>query len=47
MPHTADTCTSGGEYVGSCADRVQISMDNGDTFPPCPSCNKGVDWTKV
>lgn len=40
---TGEKCYRAGVYTCPLC-RQTINMDVGDTFPPCPKCEKGVDW---
>jgi YjzC-like protein len=44
MPHTSEKCQQSGIYVSTCADKTQIALSKGDTFPPCRN-HGNVGWT--
>lgn len=44
MPRTATKCQQSGIYQSDCADRIQIALSKGDTFPPC-RVHGNVNWT--
>ena len=46
MPKTSEKCQQSGIYKGSCGCK-QIALSKGDTFPPCGSCKKAVNYTLV
>jgi hypothetical protein len=47
MPKSGSSNSKSGIYRGDCSCRKEIALRNRETFPPCPSCNKAVNWTLV
>ncbi len=35
MARTSEKCQQSGIYRSTCADRIEIALSRGDTFPPC------------
>jgi hypothetical protein len=46
MPRTSEKCMQSGIYQGDCGCK-QIALSKGDTFPPCHSCHKAVNYRLV
>ncbi len=46
MARTSEKCQQSGIYQSTCADRLQIALSKGDTFPPCRS-HGAVNWTLI
>lgn len=46
MGATSTKCQTSGIYRSSCADRTQIALSKGDTFPPCRN-HGSVNWTLI
>lgn len=46
MPRTGQKNDTAGIYKPSCGDK-EIAHNKGVTFPPCPDCNREVNWTLV
>ena len=47
MPKTGSSNQTSGIYRGDCSCSKEIALSNGETFPPCSSCHKAVNWTLV
>ncbi|MCA1701917.1 MAG: YjzC family protein [Actinobacteria bacterium] len=43
MARTSEKCQQSGIYQSACADRIQIALSRGDTFPPCRN-HGAVGW---
>jgi len=46
MPATGKKCEQSGIYRPDCREK-QIALSKGETFPPCASCHRAVNWTLV
>jgi hypothetical protein len=46
MPHSGQKCEQSGLYQSTCADRTQIALSKGDTFPPCRN-HGAVTWMLI
>lgn len=46
MASTGQKCEQSGIYQSNCADRLQIALSKGDTFPPCRT-HGNVSWTLI
>lgn len=45
MASTGQKCTASGVY--KCPAGHTIPLSEGETFPPCATCGKAVNWTLV
>lgn len=46
MPATGQKCQQSGIYRPDCKEK-QIALSSGETFPPCSTCRRAVNWTLV
>lgn len=44
---TGHKCPRSGIWQTTDACRTRIALSNGDTFPPCAGCKRGVTWMLV
>ena len=47
MPKTGSECQTSGIYKGDCTCGREIALSKSETFPPCSSCRKAVNWILV
>ena len=47
MPSTGHKSKQSGIYRSDCGCGTEIALSNGETFPPCRSCRRAVNWTLV
>lgn len=47
MPKTGETCHQSGLYRGDDEHHEEIALSSGETFPPCRSCQRAVNWTLI
>ena len=46
MPKTGKKAKESGIYDNNCHTK-EIALSKGETFPPCPGCNKAAKWRLV
>ena len=47
MPNTGEKCSQKGPYRAQCIHRTEQDYQVGETFQPCPECEKDVEWIKL
>jgi len=47
MPQTGKKVEESGIYRGDCHCSKEIALSKSETFPPCHSCRRAVNWTLV
>ena len=45
MPHTGEKCPTTGVWRGDDEHKEEIHIRAAETFPPCRSCHRAVNWT--
>ncbi|HUY23022.1 MAG TPA: hypothetical protein VMV22_11875 [Acidimicrobiales bacterium] len=46
MAFTNKTCEESGVWTGHCG-HGEITVKQGERFPECPGCRRGIDWHLV